>query len=603
MVAVVSLCLLLSGGAHAANNGRALTPPLGWRSWNCFYADIDQEKITAQIDAIVAERVLPGSGQKTTLQALGFNSVGIDEGYEGCGLGVNGTVHTADGTPTIDPKRFPNMSALVEHAHGLGVEIGWYLNGCGCNERRELRINYEGDVRATVGLGFDSVKIDSCGAQKNMTLYGELFNQSGVAIQVEECHQGQNFTDGGNPGQMGPGWCPFNTFRTSGDIVNLWDRVMSNLLTVAPFLAASQPLSRPGCWAYPDMLEIGRMPEHNVAESRSHFSAWAMVSAPLVLGFDLTDEAQMAAAWPVLSNTKVIDISQAHEAGRAWPSGRLAKSWRAAQPPTIAVRGGCGPAACRDGNPKCAQWAADNQCVVNPGYMQSNCARSCGACPGGSYSGWSFDAGAGALREAGSGLCLDAAGQLASGSAPFNVLHMQPCAAGGADNGTQRFTFANASAGGQLRSVATGECLRVDRHWLWNYEPVVHLGGCDSSGGATWTLLANGTLANAAAGCVAVSTRFGPPSTVWTKPLPGRRTALLAINGADRSHAVTLDFASLLAGAAPAGAGPAYTVEDVWDPSSSSGPASAQAGGPRARTNWTATLAAHDCVLLVLSPA
>ena len=54
--------------------------------------------------------------------------------------------------------------------------MGFYLNGCGCNEKRPLRINYEGDVRASIDWGFDGVKIDSCGAQKNMSLYYELFN-------------------------------------------------------------------------------------------------------------------------------------------------------------------------------------------------------------------------------------------------------------------------------------------------------------------------------------------------------------------------------------------------------------------------------------------
>jgi len=201
-----------------------------------------------------------------------------------------------------------------------------------------------------------------------MSLYYELFNQSGRPLAIENCHQGLNFTDGGNPDQMGPGWCPYNWFRTSGDVVNLWDRVISNLMTVAPFLQppkaapkGAAPLSRPGCWAYPDMLEVGphhapartlpaprpsrpsrpsrtpctprtphpaaphpapcrtarwpqvgRMPEHNAAESRSHFSAWAVVSAPLILGFDLSDEAKVAAAWPVISNRDVIAISQQH---------------------------------------------------------------------------------------------------------------------------------------------------------------------------------------------------------------------------------------------------------------------------------------------------
>ena len=192
-----------------------------------------------------------------------------------------------------------------------------------------------------------------------MSLYYELFNQSGRPLAIENCHQGRNITDGGNPEQMGPGWCPYNWFRTSGDTVNLWDRVMSNLMTVVPFLQppkaapkGTAPLSRPGCWAYPDMLEVGhrtphlparsplpappahpatpalrilphpapyrtarcpqvgRMPEHNDAESRSHFSAWAVVSAPLVLGFDLSDEAKVAAAWPVISNREAIAISQ-----------------------------------------------------------------------------------------------------------------------------------------------------------------------------------------------------------------------------------------------------------------------------------------------------
>ena len=63
-----------------------------------------------------------------------------------------------------------------------------------------------------------------CGAQKNMTLYAALFNATGKALLIENCHQGQNFTDGGDPGQMGEGWCPYNSFRTSGDIINVWDR-------------------------------------------------------------------------------------------------------------------------------------------------------------------------------------------------------------------------------------------------------------------------------------------------------------------------------------------------------------------------------------------
>jgi hypothetical protein len=113
-----------------------------------------------------------------------------------------------------------------------------------------------------------------------MTLYAELFNATGKALVIENCHQGQNFTDGGDPGQMGVNWCPYNLFRTSGDIINVWDRVIENLLSVVMFLSPAPapgtgappvgraleppiffppagpphgtqglPLSRPGCWA------------------------------------------------------------------------------------------------------------------------------------------------------------------------------------------------------------------------------------------------------------------------------------------------------------------------------------------------------------------
>ena len=54
------------------------------------------------------------------------------------------------------------------------------------------------------------------------------------------------------------------------------------------------------------------MPEHNLAESRSHMGAWAIVSAPLVLGFDLRDDAKLGAAWPIIANRDVLHISQVH---------------------------------------------------------------------------------------------------------------------------------------------------------------------------------------------------------------------------------------------------------------------------------------------------
>ena len=45
-------------------------------------------------------------------------------------------------------------------------------------------------------------------------------------------------------------------------------------------------------------------------EAQTHFGAWAIVSSPLVLGFDLTDSAQLALHWPTISNRDAIAVNQ-----------------------------------------------------------------------------------------------------------------------------------------------------------------------------------------------------------------------------------------------------------------------------------------------------
>ena len=82
--------------------------------------------------------------------------------------------------------------------------------------------------------------------------------------------------------------CPFNMFRSSNDIRAKWSSIMNNLHTTQRFLN----VSRPGCWAYPDMLEVGVTNSQKVAEgckawgqrgctldlieARTHFAAWCL---------------------------------------------------------------------------------------------------------------------------------------------------------------------------------------------------------------------------------------------------------------------------------------------------------------------------------------
>ena len=134
---------------------------------------------------------------------------------------MNGTQHDALGNPTIDTKKFPNMTELVSFGHSKRVKMGFYQNGCACGEKTEHVINYEGDVRALVNDDFDSVKLDGCGKQTNMPLYAELQRQSGKTFETENCHWGVVTSPDVDPSKnIGVGmdcssapthdWCPFN---------------------------------------------------------------------------------------------------------------------------------------------------------------------------------------------------------------------------------------------------------------------------------------------------------------------------------------------------------------------------------------------------------
>lgn len=658
---------------------------MAWRSWNAYHTDMNQSMIMAVVDEVAKERK-----EGISLASLGYDMVGIDEGWEGCGQGAHHTQHYANGTPAVNIAKFPDLKALVAYGHSKGVKMGFYLNGCACGEREELRINYEGDVNFTHSLGFDGVKIDSCGQQRNMTLYAELFNKTRRPIIIENCHQGQSFPDGGDPGQMGPGWCPYNLFRTSGDIINVWDRVIENLMSVrasppaAPMPRPRQPrelpltratkalalrysssslaqaaraprLSRahssrqstsrqprpsrgirrrplrgqaaglirvrqleptppngqhshrahaeaealslghtfesesrrharggaagglrpnfvratcsldPSCspssgvaaaaarvaaslWPQPPHTTrslvdhvvlcvcvcvcVGRA-QQSEDESASHFAAWAMVSSPLVLGFDLTNSSRLAAAWPTISNRRVIAVSQSWEAGRADPSGALLASWQA---PTLpAVVAGCGPGcACIDKNVNCSRWAKQMQCVLNPGYMYAICPASCPSTS--NQTGWN-------LRDDGSvltpsGDCLDAAGQLPAKDAGLNWLRTRPC---DSSVPTQQWTYAKH----RLKSAANGLCLGMMSHWLWP-QPMVSLLGCDSRS-TNLTLHTNGTMSSPSSyGCFGVSDIQGPLSSIWRKPVAGGQTAVLAINGAALPHTITINVSQVL---------------------------------------------------------
>ena len=107
----------------------------------------------------------------------------------------------------MNSTRFPDLRAMTDGAHAVGLTVGWYGSNSHCGEHQDVPSwgpngvkHYEGDVQAIVDFGFDGIKLDNCGEEHNMTLFVELMNSTGRKIMVEECHWGA-----GPPGTWGDG--------------------------------------------------------------------------------------------------------------------------------------------------------------------------------------------------------------------------------------------------------------------------------------------------------------------------------------------------------------------------------------------------------------
>src|SRR5436190_22082491 len=86
----------------------ALTPPMGWNSWNCFAGRVDQEKVLAAAHAMA----------KSGLIKHGWTYINIDDTWQGARGGKYNALQGND--------KFPDMKKLCDEIHGLGLKAGIY---------------------------------------------------------------------------------------------------------------------------------------------------------------------------------------------------------------------------------------------------------------------------------------------------------------------------------------------------------------------------------------------------------------------------------------------------------------------------------------------
>ncbi len=275
------------------------TPMMGWASWNLYHTAISEEKILAAANAL----------KEFGLADLGYTYVNIDDGFQ--------RGRDEDGTLIVHPERFPNgMKSVADRIHEMGLYAGIYTDAgvmtCGylySGETANGEVGLYGHEEKDLSMylsdwGYDFIKVDWCGGAHQGLSKKEQYTKIGNIIKEIEKKTGRdilyNICCWEFPGE----WAKevADSWRTGADISPNFSSILYQL-DQCKTLAAYQS---PGNINDPDMLEIGM--GMTDTEDKSHFAMWCMLSAPLMLGNDLTTLRQETLE--IITNKNLIALDQ-----------------------------------------------------------------------------------------------------------------------------------------------------------------------------------------------------------------------------------------------------------------------------------------------------
>jgi alpha-galactosidase len=312
----VIIALFLSGSLNAQKfDSLALTPPMGWNSWNKFACDVSEKLIRETADAMIS------SGMKDA----GYTYINIDDCWHG--------KRDSLGFIQPDPQRFPSgMKALADYIHSKGLKFGIY--SCAgwqtCGGRPGSRGYEFQDAMQYAKWGVDYLKYDWCNTEAlnaegaYLTMRNALYS-AGRPIVFSLCEWGNNkpWDWGKNVGHL---------WRTTGDIINCFDCVVDHgtwkswgIMYILDMQEGLRIYAGPDHWNDPDMMEVGN--GMSVSEDRAHFSMWCMLAAPLIAGNDLINMSKETIE--ILTNKEAIAINQDYPGiqGFKYSTGDSVETW------------------------------------------------------------------------------------------------------------------------------------------------------------------------------------------------------------------------------------------------------------------------------------
>lgn len=284
----------------------ALTPPMGWNSWNCWGLAVSQERVMSSALAILNKG----------LADYGYSYVNIDDAWQADERAADGTILCND--------RFPDMKGLGEWLHSKGLRLGIYSSPGDrtCGSYLGSLGHEKQDIETYSAWGVDYLKYDWCGYSREFAKSAD----KSVAAYVRPYLKMEEFLRA-QPRDIFYSLCQYgmadvwkwghavdaNSWRTTGDITDTWESLYD-----IGFVRQARlyPYSQPGHWNDPDMLIIGKLGwSANLRETRltpdeqyTHISLWALLAANMLIGCDVSQMDDFTVA--LLCNNEVNAVNQ-----------------------------------------------------------------------------------------------------------------------------------------------------------------------------------------------------------------------------------------------------------------------------------------------------
>jgi alpha-galactosidase len=279
-----------------------LTPALGWNSWNAFGLSVNDVRVRVAAKTIADK-----------LSAHGWTYVNIDDGWEAAQRTATGEI--------APNEKFPDMKALTNYVHSLGLKMGIYSSPGPrtCGGFLGSYQHEDQDAKTYCDWGIDYLKYDWCSygdiapAKPSIDEYKKPYQVMRAALDKVNRDIMFSFCQYG----MGDSWnwaaeVGGNSWRTTGDINDSW----KSMSDIGFYQQAEAPHAQPGHFNDPDMLVVGKVgwgdSQHNTHltpdEQYTHISLWSLLSSPLLIGCDLGKLDRFTLN--LLTNDEVIAINQ-----------------------------------------------------------------------------------------------------------------------------------------------------------------------------------------------------------------------------------------------------------------------------------------------------